>query len=236
MLISENKDPSLNVPLEDVILSLVEEGDTGNVCRFWVNRECLVSGPVRHPSHGWYREDLARAMAIEVYVRSSGGGVVYHDLGNLNWSFYLPTDGQSYVPPVRAFREAADLVCEVLSDFGIEARYSPPNRIDVHGRKVSGMAGLSRTRALLVHGTLLISSDIAKLNLLCVPPPSCPPVLNLSSLNPELTIGKFIERFLRHLDQRGCEYSVHRTEEYLRTVFPTSHSSSERAALGVDQL
>ncbi|MCS7118163.1 MAG: hypothetical protein NZ957_05210 [Thaumarchaeota archaeon] len=215
VLISSSIDPELNLQLEDVILSFVENGEFGTVCRFWVNSECLVSGSVRHHSYGWYREDLADRMGVRVFKRSTGGGVVYHDLGNLNWSFYIRKDVASFLPPVNVFKEAADVICGVLRQFGIEARFTFPNRIDVNGHKVSGMAGLSKPKSILVHGTLLIASDISKLNLLCIRPPGCPPVTNLCSLNADLTVERFIMKFLEHLNLSGCEFDVFVTEGFL---------------------
>ncbi|MDG6911456.1 MAG: hypothetical protein JRN18_03835, partial [Nitrososphaerota archaeon] len=69
---------------------------------------------------------------------------------------------------------------EGLLRLGVRAEFSPPNRIDVEGRKVSGLAARSTPRAVLVHGTLLLDSDLERLNRLCIPPKGCPPVANLS--------------------------------------------------------
>ncbi len=105
--------------------------------------------------------------------------MVYHDEGNLNWSFFLRTPG-SFQSPTASFDRASKFIIDTLDRLSVRAKFSPPNRIDVSDRKVSGMAARSTVRTLLVHGTLLLNSDLEVLNQLCIPPPGCPPVSNLS--------------------------------------------------------
>ena len=92
---------------------------------------------------------------------------------------------------------ASRYVTSALLALGVRAHFSPPNRIDVSERKVSGMAARSTRRTLLVHGTLLLNSDLKRLNELCIPPNGCPPVANLvdfsSSINKEVIISAVAE-------------------------------------------
>jgi lipoate---protein ligase len=180
LVYSDNsRDPSSNLTRESEIFEMVDRGALPEVLRFWVNSSCLVKGPTKTGKYGWYNEKLAEAMGIPVITRSSGGGVVYHDEGNLNWSFFLRTAG-SFLAPRAAYELGSKHIISALESLGAEALFAPPNRIDVRGHKVSGMAARSTPRALLVHGTLLLNSDLDRLNALCVPPRDCPPVANLS--------------------------------------------------------
>ena len=202
-------DPRINLILEDEILDFVAKNNTPlSVIRFWRNSECLVAGPRKSKHYGWYREDVAEKMGIKTFTRSTAGGVVFHDLGNLNWSFYIKKENKSFISPLEAFKSAALIICNILNEFNINAYFTPPNRIDVNGYKVSGMAARSTLDAILVHGTLLFRTNLDKLNKLCIPPPSCPPVANLCEINRELTIQKFILSFCKYLKSSGYKLMV----------------------------
>ncbi len=173
------RDPARNLIREEELFQKVERREVPEVARLWVNSECLVKGRARNARYGWYDEELARKMKVRVVERATGGGVVYHDSGNLNWSFFFRNSG-TFPSPESMFGRASKYVVGALDRLGVRARFSPPNRIDVSGRKVSGMAARSTSRALLIHGTLLMNSDLGRLNKLCIPPPGCPSVANIS--------------------------------------------------------
>ena len=172
-------DPALNMAREEELFRLVENSERLETVRFWANSDCLVRGKARDARYGWYHEGLAEELGVRVLLRETGGGVVYHDAGNLNWSIFARSEG-GFRSPVKLFGEASRHMVEGLVRLGVRAEFSPPNRIDVEGRKVSGLAARSTPRAVLVHGTLLLDSDLERLNSLCIPPKGCPPVANLS--------------------------------------------------------
>ena len=179
------RDPEENLSREAELFELFDAGGLPDFLRFWVNSPCLVRGKARNPRYGWYDERLAAELRVPVIERSSGGGVVYHDEGNLNWSFFLKTDG-AFLSPAKAFQKGSEHIITALGNLGVGAVFSPPNRIDVGGRKVSGMAARSTARSLLVHGTLLLNADLKRLNELCTPPPGCPPVSNLTEWSEDI--------------------------------------------------
>ena len=188
ILLAEGTDPERNLALEDELLREVELGARPATFRLWVNEPCLVRGPNRARTNGWYHEDRARERGVRVLTRTSGGGCVYHDHGNLNWSFYLPRV-EGWVGAARLFRPCAGLVVDALRALGVAAEFAPPNRIDAAGWKISGLAARATQGASLVHGTLLVATDLELLNALCIPPPGCPPVANLAELRPGLTLA-----------------------------------------------
>lgn len=202
--IDETTDPLENLAKEESIFRQVEQGSLPEVLRFWRNTECLVRGGVKSPRYGWYDEELAAKMGVPVFERSTGGGVVYQDLGNLNWSFFLRTSG-AFLSPTVAFNQASKCLVGTLGGLGVPAYFSPPNRIDVSSRKVSGMAARSTVRTLLVHGTLLLNSDLDKLNLLCLPPAASPPVSNLSEWVAGINASSVIEAIVDALETSGFQ-------------------------------
>lgn len=203
----EETEPRHNLSTEEEIFQDVEDGRSPETLRFWRNDRCLVRGPARSQKYGWYREDLAAKLGIQVIDRPTGGGVVYHDLGNMNWSFFLKTSG-AFLSPRAAFEMGSKYVIEALKTLGVQAGFSPPNRIDVSGTKVSGMAAKSTVRTLLVHGTLLVRSDLEMLDKLCIPPPGCPPVSNLSSWAKNVSVGRITRAVVEALERSGHRIEV----------------------------
>ncbi len=200
-------DPVENLVREDDIFQKVEGGELPDVIRFWVNSECLVRGRAKTARYGWYDEKRANEMGIRVVERSTGGGVVYHDGGNLNWSFFFRNSG-ALPSPTAMFDRASKYVVRALGRLGVGAHFSPPNRIDVADRKISGMAARSSSRALMVHGTLLLNSDLERLNSLCLPPPGCPPVANVNDLANGIEAAKVVEAVIGVLRDSGYEVST----------------------------
>jgi len=198
------RDPNANLAREQELFHQVETGELPALVRFWVDSECLVRGMAKSANYGWYNELLANSMKVPVIVRSTGGGVVYHDEGNLNWSFFL-TGRRAFVSPTKVFDEVSRYVVSALGRLGLQAKFSPPNRIDVEERKVSGMAARSTARALLVHGTLLLNTDLDRLNRLCIPPEGCPPVANLREWLPDIEPPKIIEAVTEVLRESGFD-------------------------------
>jgi lipoate---protein ligase len=203
----KTRDPARNLFRETELFAQVDTGVLPEVARFWVNSECLIRGEARSAKYGWYREDVATKMKIPILTRSTGGGVVFHDEGNLNWSFFLRNSG-SFLSPTAAFDAGSRYVVEALKRQGIHARFSPPNRIDVSGRKVSGMAARFTVRAILVHGTLLIDSDLEKLNALCVPPAGCPPVSNLTEWAKHIDAATVVDSVAAVLQDSGFHVRI----------------------------
>lgn len=198
------RDPVANLRREEALLRRVEEVEAPELVRFWINSKCLVRGKARSPKSGWYNEALAKRAGVAVIERATGGGVVFHDEGNLNWSFFL-RNTRRLLSPTQMFEEASRYVVGTLGDLGVPAQFAPPNRIDVQGLKVSGMAARSTPKARLVHGTLLIDSDLELLNRLCIPPSGCPPVANISRWTGPIDATAVVRAFVKFLKGSGVE-------------------------------
>jgi lipoate---protein ligase len=198
------RDPIRNLAREDELFAGVDGRKLPELVRFWIDSECLVRGKARSASYGWYNETLAEKMKIKVIDRATGGGVVYHDEGNLNWSFFLKSAGP-LVSPERMFGRASGYMTRALASLGVNAEFAPPNRIDVQGRKISGMAARSTPKAYLVHGTLLLRADLDKLNKLCIPPKGCPPVANLDEWVPEVQPLQVVRAVAEELKNSGFD-------------------------------
>jgi lipoate-protein ligase A len=128
----------------------------------WQADTALVFGRFQNPYAECDMERIAVSGAA-LARRISGGGTVYHDSGNLNFSF---------IEPKATYDEGANLtvVREALADFGIRTSVSSGKALLVNGRKVSGMAFRFSGGMVLHHGTLLVDADLAALQRCLVRP------------------------------------------------------------------
>ena len=127
--------------------------------RFWRNDRVVVIGRFQCAALEVNALE-ARRLGVGLVRRFTGGGAVYHDLGNLNYSILLPRSVASGIP--EAFRLVGGMVVDALETLGVRgARYRPLNDIEVDGAKVSGLAASSSSTRILIHGAMLVSSNLS---------------------------------------------------------------------------
>lgn len=201
LVFSGTHEPTRNLGFEARLLDEVGRGLRPSTLFFYVDSPCLVKGRTRSQHYGWFNEELAARLKIPVYERVTGGGVVYHDLGNLNWCFVLRLRNRP-LSPKQIFEEGSKHIVGGLRRLGVDAYFAPPNRIDLGGFKVSGMAAYSTLNALLVHGTLLVESDLETLRRLCVAPKGIPDVTNIVNYR-RVGLPEIVDAVRRSLVESG---------------------------------
>lgn len=158
IIISESTDVFQNLAFEEYLVLQ----STEDILLFYINTDAVVIGKHQNP---WREVDLtptdSKGKTHKVARRLSGGGTVFHDLGNINFSF-IRNKEKDFVN----FREHILPISEAIAALGIPNSISPRNDIFVNQHKVSGNAEHvnSKTKRILHHGTLLYDSNIIKLN------------------------------------------------------------------------
>lgn len=155
MLFIDNKgitDPRVNLAIEEYALKQLDINET--YLLFYINQPSIIIGKNQNTI-----EEINQAYVedqdIIVVRRLSGGGAVYHDLGNLNFSFITKDDGDSF----HNFKKFTEPVVQSLGKLGIQAELSGRNDIIAEGKKISGNAMFATKGRMFSHGTLLFNSD-----------------------------------------------------------------------------
>ena len=149
VIISPQYGPFLNRSVEQYLTEHQEEG--GVTMYLWKNQQTVVIGYNQNP----YSECNVKLLLDEggyLMRRGTGGGAVYHDLGNINFSFIA--DKKNY-----DVRKQLSVIQEALHTYGLETEISGRNDLTCQGRKFSGNAFYSGRINNLHHGTILIKTD-----------------------------------------------------------------------------
>jgi lipoate-protein ligase A len=156
----EYPDAPSNLALEEAIARQVGKGKSPSTLRLWRTRNAAVIGE-NQSAHAELRLDNCRELGVEVVRRFTGGGAVYHDLGNLNYSICIQrVEPSNSEPRQSVFKQGLDCAFVCLKNLGLESSRIPINTIAVQGRKVSGGAGAIRWGAVFYHGSILVSTDL----------------------------------------------------------------------------
>lgn len=156
MLLLDNRghhDPALNLALEEYAVRHLDPEPS--YLLFYINEPSIIIGKnqstLEEINHRYVEEN-----ALHVVRRISGGGAVYHDHGNLNFSFIT-----SYTQGRRLdFQEFTAPVIAALHELDIPAELTGRNDIVVAGRKISGNAQFTTVRSMFSHGTLLFDTNL----------------------------------------------------------------------------
>lgn len=158
MIFIENEgqtNPRLNLALEEYALrNFTSQSD---YLLFYINEPSIIIGRNQNTLEE-INHDYIDKNNIHVVRRVSGGGAVYHDFGNLNFSFITNHD----VTRFSNFKKFTEPVISALSKIGVVAELKGRNDILINDKKISGTAQFSTGKRMISHGTLLFDTDLGE--------------------------------------------------------------------------
>lgn len=215
--LSNSQNPFLNLATENFLYTeLLQEKP---LLFLWRNEASVIIGRAQNP---WIECNLPEMHRQKTHLvrRQSGGGTVYHDLGNTNFTFLMPK---------AAFDKTQNLmmVIESLRAFDIQAEISPRNDILIAGQKVSGSAFRESKERAFHHGTLLISAELNTLENFLNPQrlkmkakgvkSVRSPVINASTINTTLSHHTFCEQLAHDFRQKWGGEILELNESWMRS-------------------
>jgi lipoate-protein ligase A len=156
LLFIDNKgitDPRINLAIEEYAVKNLDINES--YLLFYINQPSIIIGKNQNTIEEINTEYVEKNDVI-VVRRLSGGGAVYHDLGNLNFSFITRDDGESF----HNFLKFTEPVIGALKKLGVDAKLSGRNDIQVGERKISGNAQFSTKGRMFSHGTLMLNCEL----------------------------------------------------------------------------
>lgn len=189
MLFVDNRDITdarVNLALEEYVF---RHKPTDEDCLlFYVNERAIIIGRNQNTIEE-IDADVVSARSITVVRRVSGGGAVYHDAGNLNFSF-MTADVRGRFNRYDQFTRP---VIDVLQSMGVPAELGGRNDILAGGRKISGNAQFALPTRMFSHGTLLLDSDLDAVTAALRPKPGKVESKGIKSIRSRVAnIGEFL--------------------------------------------
>lgn len=151
---STSFNPWVNLSIEEYLLTNVKPDEV--ILYLWQNDNTIVIGRNQNP----WKECDCKALTADggkLARRLSGGGAVFHDLGNLNFTFIMNKKHYDV-------RKQQTVIIDALKKYGIEAVFSGRNDMLIDGRKFSGHAYYNNGTNAYHHGTILVDTDFEKLS------------------------------------------------------------------------
>ena len=152
---SHSTDPYYNLALEEHVFSDLPR--TESYFMLWQNANTIVIGKYQNALEE-VNQRAVDELGIRVARRLSGGGAVYHDMGNLNFTFITDQEDAKGLN----FRIFVKPVVETLRELGVAAEFTGRNDILVNGMKISGNSQYVKEGRVMHHGCIMLSSDLGR--------------------------------------------------------------------------
>lgn len=153
-ILNDSLDPRYNLALEEYVLKHLDTDE--DFVLLWQNANSVIIGRNQNTVEEVHAQ-YVKQHDVNVVRRITGGGAVYHDLGNLNFSFVTSNLKNN----LNNYRKFTDPVIAALRSLGVPAEFAGRNDIVVDGKKISGNAQSYYKNRMLHHGTILFDVNLA---------------------------------------------------------------------------
>ncbi|MDD4631229.1 MAG: lipoate--protein ligase family protein, partial [Proteiniphilum sp.] len=209
-IVSQSNKPDFNIALEEYCFKQMTQFD--KIFILWINEPSIIVGKNQN-THAEINEKYVKEKGIHVVRRISGGGAVYHDLNNLNYTIISNEDCDSRRFDFKAFSEP---VIQTLKDLGVEAQFTGRNDITINGKKISGNAQAYLGGRVMHHGCILFDVDLTVLSKALESSDKIVDAKGVKSVRsrvdnilpnlPEkITVTEFADKILAHMKQKYPE-------------------------------
>ena len=148
---NDSNDPYFNMALDEYAVKHLDSSN--DYFYFYQNKPAVIIGRNQNTIEE-VDSEYVKNHDITVVRRMSGGGAVYHDLGNINFTFVVDYQKEDF----NSIERFAKAIIKALGKFGVYAEFSGRNDITIEGKKFSGNAQYVTKKRILHHGTLLFDS------------------------------------------------------------------------------
>lgn len=228
-----NTDPYWNLAAEEYLL----KNFTQPIFRLWRNSSSIIIGQYQN-AVAEIDMDYVKSNDIKVVRRLTGGGAVFHDLGNLNFTFIEPHTKSEEANAM--FRRFTAPILEALNKLGVKAYLEGRNDLLIEGRKFSGNAMCISNKRVLQHGCMLFSASMNNLGAALKSRPekfigkavqsNVSRVTNISSHLPQ---AMSVEEFQQYLGEYICsKYSSAEKGAQLQKIVPYTYTEEDLKAIG----
>lgn len=150
---SPSHDPRFNLALEEYVFERLDRSH--GYFMLWQNDKAVIVGKNQN-TLAEINVPYVKEHQIHVVRRLSGGGAVYHDLGNINFTFIVDSGERAAL----SFETFCRPVVKALETFGVHAEINGRNDMTIQGKKFSGSAQYGRLGRTMHHGTILYDSNL----------------------------------------------------------------------------
>jgi len=208
-IVNKSTKPDYNIALEEYCFKNLTDHD--KVFILWINEPSIIIGKHQN-THSEINSEYVKKNGIHVVRRISGGGAVYHDHNNLNYTIISNEEkGDEF-----DFETFSQPVIDTLADLGVKAEFTGRNDLVIDGKKISGNAQAYIKGRIMHHGCLLFDTDLTILSNALEPPKdivqsssvkSVRSVVDniLPNLPEKITIDEFSDKLLAHMKTKFPE-------------------------------
>ncbi len=209
-IVNKSNKPDFNIALEEYCFKNLTKFD--KVFILWINEPSIIVGKNQN-TLAEINENYINENGIHVVRRISGGGAVYHDLNNLNYTIISNESRDSKSFDFKAFSEP---VIQTLKELGVEAEFSGRNDITIDGKKICGNAQAYLDGRVMHHGCILFDVDLSVLTKALETSKEVVEAKGVKSvrsrvvnilpyLQEEITVYEFADKILNHMKNKYPE-------------------------------